>query len=766
MAEPIRKLATIVFTDIVGFTKLTAKDQQLASDLLDIQRAEFQPLVESYQGKWIKEVGDGLILTFDTINKAVHCCIKIQEKAKTIENLSIRIGIHLGEILEKENDIIGDDVNITARIEPFSAPGGIAISNKVNDGIIRESEFTTKYLGKPKLKGVGQKVEVYCITSHGLPETKLSDVSAKLEKSPLFIYSAIAATIIIPLFVYLFMFQKESVDSIAVLYMDVGNNSELNYLETITEDLIFDLTSSSQGLLNVSESGTVKKYKNSELSLEDLANDIGVDYIFQSSVKPDANGYHLRYRLFDSNKGKDRFTEKKFIESRNLQSIASVLVEIIVKELDIETSDAFTRIEYDSEAYDLYLKSKSVYSLSDNYDDNLKAVELMKQAISKDQNLVLAQIYLGQMQYELGYFAEASIIYEKALSRSKSLQDNAGVAESLRKQGQLLRKNKDYEAALAKFGEALSISTVMNDKSSMAKTFNSIAILNYKTDDKDNALKNWLHALAIVEEFGDKPKISKYLNNIGIWYWQDYDYSKSIEYYQKSLLIKRELGDVRNIAKTLNNLGEVYFAMGDYPNSTTQFDESIEIKEKLQDNKGLNASLYNRGETYFYSFEYNRAIDDFRRTIKMVNDEGSDNERYRYIGMSHFYLSNFDSCNFYLKKSDEFFANDYRKRLAILPYLVISYIKTGDNTLSNTALKNFRDIISDYDPPDKDYIITNWAAYKALSAVNEKSEAAEYLENAYFMLKSKSKDIKNKQDRKKYLSAKLHENIMNEWSKR
>ena len=766
MAEPIRKLATIVFTDIVGFTKLTAKDQQLASDLLDIQRAEFQPLVELYQGKWIKEVGDGLILTFDTINKAVHCCIKIQEKAKTIENLSLRIGIHLGEILEKENDIIGDDVNITARIEPFSAPGGIAISNKVNDGIVREAEFTTKYLGKPKLKGVAQKVEVYCITSHGLPETKLSDVSAKLEKSPLFIYSAIAATILIPLFVYLFMFQKESVDSIAVLYMDVGNNSELNYLETITEDLIFDLTSSSQGLLNVSESGAVKKYKNSELSLEDLADDIGVDYIFQSSVQPDANGYHFRCRLFDSNKGKDRFINKWFIESKNLQSIVSVLVDNIVKELDIETSDAFTRIEFVSEAYDLYLKSKSVYSLSDNYDDNLKAVELMKQAISKDQNLVMAQIYLGQMQYELGYFAEASIIYEKALSRSKSLQDNAGVAESLRKQGQLLRKNKDYEAALAKFGEALSISTVMNDKSSMAKTFNSIAILNYKTDDKDNALKNWLHALAIVEEFGDKPKISKYLNNIGIWYWKDDDYSKSIEYYQKSLLIKRELGDVRNIAKTLNNLGEVYFAMGDYTNSTTQFDESIEIKEKLKDNKGLNASLYNRGETYFYSFEYKKAIDDFRRTIKMIDDEGSDHERYRYIGMSHFYLSNFDSCNFYLKKSDEYFTNDYRKRLSILPYLVISYMKTGDNTLSNTALKNFRDIISDYDPPDKDYIITNWAAYKALSAVNEKSEAAEYLENAYFMLKSKSKDIKNKQDRKKYLSAKLHENIMNEWSKR
>ena len=128
MNDSNRKLAAIVFTDIVGFTKLTAENQQMASDLLDIQRSVIKPLVESNGGKWIKEVGDGLILTFDTITNAVNCCIEIQDKARSIENLSLRIGIHLGEIIEKENDIIGDDVNVTARIEPFSAPGGIAIA--------------------------------------------------------------------------------------------------------------------------------------------------------------------------------------------------------------------------------------------------------------------------------------------------------------------------------------------------------------------------------------------------------------------------------------------------------------------------------------------------------------------------------------------------------------------------------------------------------------------------------------------------------------
>ena len=160
MPEPTRKLAAIVFTDIVGFTKLTAEDQSKASSLLKTQRDLFQPIVSKFNGSWIKEMGDGLILTFDTVTDAVNCCIKLQETSKENDDLNLRIGIHQGEILIEENDIIGDDVNIAARIEPFAAPGGIAISNKVNDALIREADFTTKYLGKPKLKGVGQELSL------------------------------------------------------------------------------------------------------------------------------------------------------------------------------------------------------------------------------------------------------------------------------------------------------------------------------------------------------------------------------------------------------------------------------------------------------------------------------------------------------------------------------------------------------------------------------------------------------------------------------
>lgn len=767
MEDQKRKLAAIVFTDIVGFTKLTAKDQTLASSLLTKQREAFKPIVESHGGTWLKEMGDGLLLIFDTVTEAVNCCIKIQEEAKTIEQMVLRIGIHQGEILMLENDVIGDDVNVASRIEAFSAPGGIAISGKVYDAIVREMHYQTKYLGKPKLKGVGQEVTVYCIISHGLPETNLADVAAKLEDiRPKWFYPAIASLLLVPLIAYFSFFRGEKIDSIAVLYMDVGNDPELSYLEAITEDIIFDLTSSSQGLLKVSESVEVKKYKeNSDISVNDVADELGVDFVFWTKVQQDGPGFKFRYRLYDSDSEKDRFLKTDYIEKNSLQSILGVLISKIVDELDIEQSEQFVRLEYDPESYNLYLQAKNLYTLAKSSEDNNKAISMMEDAISKDDNLVMAQIYLGTMLYDMGNYSQASVIYEKALSKSKSLQDNASMAESYRKQGQLLRKKKDYPGSLAKFSEALSMSTVMNDKSSMAKTLNSMAILNWRTKEKDEALKNWLSALAIVEELGDKPKISKYLNNIGIWYRDDSDYSKSVEYYQRSLDIKEALGDVRNISKTLNNIGNVYFMMGDYENSVEFYGKSVEIKEKLEDNKGLASTLNNIGETYFYQENYDQALKSFRKSISYGGnnkDNVFDNERY--IGISHYYLGNFDSCHVYLKRADEYYSMSEVKRMPILPYLIIAKQKVGDNQASKDLLKEFKRIAENNDAEKKDFILANWASYEVLTLLGEKKEAKAFLENAYFEVKSRSRDIKNKSDRNKYLSSTFHSKINDAWS--
>ena len=104
-----RKLAAIMFTDIAGYTALSAKDSNKASKLLKTQRVILKPIVKKYGGSWMKEIGDGLLLTFDSATSAVECSIAIQKSVKEIKNLNIRIAIHQGEVILENNDVKIDD---------------------------------------------------------------------------------------------------------------------------------------------------------------------------------------------------------------------------------------------------------------------------------------------------------------------------------------------------------------------------------------------------------------------------------------------------------------------------------------------------------------------------------------------------------------------------------------------------------------------------------------------------------------------------------
>ena len=167
-----KKLKAIVFTDIVDFTKLSAEDEQHALNLIDKQREIVKPIVEKHNGEWLKEIGDGLLFSFDSSLDAVNCSIEIQQNLKDIEDFKIRIGIHQGDIFIKDGDVFGDDVNIASRVESFSPAGGVTISDKVYKDIQGVKEIKTSFIGHKPLKGVKQETKVRCITSNDLPKHK------------------------------------------------------------------------------------------------------------------------------------------------------------------------------------------------------------------------------------------------------------------------------------------------------------------------------------------------------------------------------------------------------------------------------------------------------------------------------------------------------------------------------------------------------------------------------------------------------------------
>ena len=178
-----RKLAAIMFTDIANFTQITSLDEEKAVELIKIQKSLFYPIVEQFNGSWLKEMGDGLLLSFDSSKNAISCGIKLQTKSKNIDDLNIRIGIHQGDVIISGDDIFGDDVNIASRIEPLSAIGGISISEKVLMDLSSSPEFRFKFLGSPNLKGVKQNVKVYSLSSHSLPVPKIKVESFKKKQN-------------------------------------------------------------------------------------------------------------------------------------------------------------------------------------------------------------------------------------------------------------------------------------------------------------------------------------------------------------------------------------------------------------------------------------------------------------------------------------------------------------------------------------------------------------------------------------------------------
>ena len=164
-----RQLAAIMFTDIVGYTALMSEDEQRAFELLKKNRRVQRPVIEKFNGRWLKEIGDGVLASFSTISDAVNCALEIQEICKNEKDLKLRIGIHQGEVVFEENDVFGDGVNVASRLEPLAPIGGIVVSESVHRNVQNKPGIETKFVREEDLKGVKDPVKIYQIIIDGLP---------------------------------------------------------------------------------------------------------------------------------------------------------------------------------------------------------------------------------------------------------------------------------------------------------------------------------------------------------------------------------------------------------------------------------------------------------------------------------------------------------------------------------------------------------------------------------------------------------------------
>jgi class 3 adenylate cyclase len=169
MTPPLkeRRLAAIMFTDMVGFTSLAQKDEPRALELLEEHRTLVRSEYPRFQGREIKTMGDGFLLEFESALDAATCALAIQRavrkrnQARRGEKIQRRIGIHVGDLISVGGDIFGDAVNIASRIEPMAEPGGICVSQQVYDQVWNKVSAKLDELAKCRLKNVSAPVGVY-----------------------------------------------------------------------------------------------------------------------------------------------------------------------------------------------------------------------------------------------------------------------------------------------------------------------------------------------------------------------------------------------------------------------------------------------------------------------------------------------------------------------------------------------------------------------------------------------------------------------------
>ena len=515
----IRKLAAIMFTDIAGYTEQMSKNQDTAFALLEEMQSQFKPLIKENNGTLVKEMGDGTLSHYPTAVDASKCSIELQKLIQENDKLNVRVGIHLGDTIFKNDDIFGDGVNIASRLESMAPAGGVLVSKNVYDELLSRDGFEGVSLGLQSLKGVGRLVDVYALKDAHLTMPNAQNY----QESKVEVHS------------------DDEVPSIAIIpFKNKGVEEDVFYAYGISADLITDC--SSAGLIRVASLNNIEKIENYDtLQAEEIALKLDVRYTAEGTLWKMGNMFQLSIELYDTKEKKGVWSDRWQEQWDNLPTIKTSLSDGLLKALDTKPKEEKKIDTTNPEAYEFYLKAKHKYEKRENTDDTEIARGLLNKAIELDNNLISAKLLMGNTYRQMG----------------------------------------DYDKAMDIFTSGLKQADELSDKHGMGDSFNSIGAIYFHKGDFDKALDCSNKSIAIAEELDDKYRKGIGLNNNGVVYQNKGNYDEGLDYYQRSLTIQDEIGDKYGMGISLCNIGIVHNLKGDYKKALEYLEKSLKLQNEF-----------------------------------------------------------------------------------------------------------------------------------------------------------------------------------------
>ena len=787
-----RKLAAVMFTDIVGYTAMMSKDEKKVFALLQRNRDLQQSLAKKHNGEFLKEMGDGTLLCFQSALDAVRCAMEIQQSVEDDPELNLRIGIHLGDVVFKEGDAFGDGVNVASRIEKLASEGGICISSQIYQMIRNKSAIEAVSIGKKKFKNVDYPIQIYSLVTKSIQSSRIRKPRKKKRSTfkKVLIGSGI---ILLPIIVFLawyiqpFLKIPESITqehdkAIAVLYFDnMSSEEDAYFTDGLTEELISRLTRIKN--LKVASRTDVKIYKKEPASIAKIGEDLNVDYVVEGSVRKAGKMIRITAQLIST---KDSYHSWSEMYDREITDIFKVQDEValnIAQRLDMEITkqDQTALVEKPTEnlqAYELVLKAKSMlsslsgitpdYEFEEIYSMLEKAIELdpryseargalagsyavhlgMKESLLDMQtkrNLINKALVAAQQTLPLDPMNEIALTVIPVLLSMKSSSQFGGQSRfdpfQYRKvKVKINRLVKLYpESAIANLG----IGTYYWRISKLPRIFtfgdkSQKAIIHFHRaiDESERILKTTpndpiaLYAVSISNFY------------IGDIYINQGKYQEAFNYFRAQNEILKRTGNRMEIGKTYD-LAQLSYAIGRHDNALQYYQRLLEIIDAAGDSVMIafgDSTGYIRRQAHFWLGRiyvnigrYSEAFNHYNELLDIYQSTDIQGSLLHLLGETQFYMGNYTEASEYFSSANKIWngLDEKKQRMWTNSWQARTKIRLNKPESAERIVTEIMGEMQINDPYPGDIVIINWNLYQVYDAIAQPAKGIECLELAY-----------------------------------
>lgn len=553
---PQRRLAAILASDMVGYSRLMEADEEGTLARQKKHRKELiDPTIAAYHGRIVKSTGDGLLVEFPSVVDAFRCAVSIQlamsEREAQVpgaQRIAYRIGINSGDIVSDDDDIYGDGVNIAARLEALAEAGGICISRSVFDQVKGKVKSGIEDLGAQRVKNIVEPIQVYRVRMQpeadvpGYPETTGKWTRWRWAG----VSTALAVAIAVAGTVY-WISQAPEVEqvsaenmsapladkpSIAVLpFANISGDPTQDYFsDGFSEDIITDLSRVSN--LRVIDRNSSFTYKGRTVRLQEVSKDLGVQYVLQGSIRKSGARIRITTHLANARDGTQLWAERYDREQGDIFDLQDEISEKIIAALlakfgGKEQLPRPTRPARNFEAYDLFLRGQEGFEGATK-EDNLLAQEFYRRAIGADPTFGRAYgAYAVSLafSYARGWSTKPVEDLDRALELARrAVELDQSLPQTFWALGYTHLQRREWDEAVAAVQQAVTLAP------NYADGYGLLALINNRLGRADDAI-DLIHKAMNLNPY----YTWDYPYNLGRAHYLKREYDKAVPYLQQAL---------------------------------------------------------------------------------------------------------------------------------------------------------------------------------------------------------------------------------------